>query len=91
MIRTKNLVLTSTAAQELTFYDAVEAPCTIIISNNSANKHVFVGGANVSTTNYGIMISHDNEPVTIKLPAFERLYAVSDNLDVACSVLVIEG
>lgn len=90
MIRTKNLTLATTPVQELTFYDAVEAPCTIIISNNSANKHVFIGGSNVSTTNYGIMLSHDSEPITIELPAFERLYAVGDNTDVACSVMVIE-
>jgi len=89
MIRTKNLVLGATA-QELTIYDEIDTPCTIIISNNSSNQHILVGNSSVTTTNYGFRLEHDSVPIQINLGAGDRLYAVGSNTAVDASVMIIE-
>ncbi len=92
MIRTK-LVTANATPVELSFADEVEAHYKIIITNTSANKHVLVGGPDVSLTNYGFRVEHDQPPVAIEnMPFTDRLYAISEDplQSISVAVMVIE-
>lgn len=90
MIRTRNYTLNNLTAVELTVPDAIDTPCTIIISNTSANKHMVIGNGNVSPTNYGIRLEHDAMPFSIELKKDHRLWAIGEDATVTCSVMIIE-
>lgn len=90
MIRTRNFTLDITAPVEITIPDEIDTPCTIIVSNTSANKHMVIGDSNVSPTNYGIRIEHDAMPLSIELKKDDRLWAIGEDATVTCSVMIIE-
>lgn len=90
MIRSRNLTLSPTVPTELTIPDAVEGPCTLIISNDNANKHIYIGNGNTSSTNYGLRLEHDVDPFTIELSSNDRLYAVGQDETTTVAVLIIE-
>jgi hypothetical protein len=92
MIRTK-LVTANATPVELSFPDEVQSYYKIIITNLSANKHILVGGPDVSLTKYGIRVEHDQPPVTIEgVPYNDRLYAISEDplQSISVAVMVIE-
>jgi hypothetical protein len=92
MYRVKNLTLNATPV-ELTIPDAVDSHYTIIISNTSNNKHILIGPSNVSTTNYGIRLGHDQAPLILENMSWkDRLYGISEDPTgtVTCAVMVIE-
>jgi hypothetical protein len=89
MYRVKNLTVNATA-QELTIPDGVESHYTIIITNTSNNKHILVGNASVSTTNYGIRIEHDSPPLILEnMPWTDRLYAICEDPTSTAGVAVM--
>ena len=55
----------------------------------SGNQTVFIGGANVTTSN-GFEL-HKNTHITIHIPERVQLYAVADNAGAVVSVLQIGG
>jgi hypothetical protein len=92
MYRVKNLTVNATP-QELTIPDAVDSHYTIIITNTSSNKHLLIGGADVSTTHYGIRLEHDQPPIILENMSWkDRFYGISEdpNATVNCAVMVIE-
>lgn len=90
MIRTRNYTLDSVTPVEITIADEIDTPCTLIVSNTSANKHLVIGNGNVSITNYGIRLEHDAMPLTIELKKDDRLWAIGEDATVTCSVMIIE-
>lgn len=92
MIRTKNLTANNSPV-ELGFTDQVESPYTLIITNLSANKHLLVGVAGMSLTNYGVRVEHDSPPLVIENIAHnDKLYAISEDplQNIPVSIMVIE-
>lgn len=92
MFRVKNLTLNNTP-QELGFSDVVDSHYTIVITNTSSNKHALIGDGNVSLTNYGIRIEHDQPPIILEnLQHKDRLYGISEDptQTVSLAVMVIE-
>lgn len=92
MYRVKNLTVNATA-QELTIPDAVESYYTIIITNVSSNKHILIGGSDISTTKYGIRVEHDQAPLILEnMPWTDRLYAICEdpNSTAGVAVMIIE-
>jgi len=90
MIRTRNYTLNNTTPVELTIEDEINVKSTLIISNTSANKHLVIGGPDVSATNYGIRLEHDAMPLSIDLYKDDRLWALGEDATVTCAVMVIE-
>jgi hypothetical protein len=90
MIRTRNYTLNNTTPVELTIEDEINVKSTLIISNTSANKHLIIGGSDVSLTNYGIRLEHDAMPLSIDLYKDDRLWALGEDNTVTCAVMVIE-
>lgn len=92
MYRVKNLTLNA-VAQELTIPDAVDSHYTIIITNTSNNKHILVGAADVSTTNYGIRIEHDSPPIILENMSWkDRFYGICEDptSTATCAIMIIE-
>lgn len=92
MVRTK-LVTANATPVEISFPDEVQSYYKIIITNLSANKHILVGGPDLSSTNFGIRIEHDQAPVTIdNVPYNDRLYVISEDplQSISVAVMVIE-
>lgn len=92
MYRVKNLTLNA-VAQELTIPDAVDSHYTIIITNTSNNKHILIGPSNVSTTNYGVRIEHDTQPLILENMSWkDKIYGICEDpaATVTCAVMVIE-
>lgn len=92
MIRTKLLTLNN-IPKELSFTDEVDSHYTIVISNNSANKHALIGTENISINNYGIRLEHDSQQLILENISFkDRLYGISEDptANVPVSVMVIE-
>jgi hypothetical protein len=93
MIRTKTVTANATPV-ELSFSNVgVRAHYKIIISNTSANKHLLIGGSNVSLTNYGMRAEHDQDPLVIEnIPYQDKIYAISEdpNSSITVAVMVIE-
>ena len=90
MIRTRNYTLDSVTPVEITIADEIDTPCTLIVSNTSANKHLVIGNGNVSITNYVVRLEHDAMPFSIELKKDDRLWAIGEDATVTCSVMIIE-
>lgn len=90
MIRTK-LVTANATPIELTFSNiSVRGHYKIIITNTSTNKHLLIGGSNVSLTNYGMRAEHDQAPVVIEnVPFQDKLYAISEDPNTSITVAVM--
>ena len=91
MIKTK-LVTANSVPVEISFPSPVRGHYKIIITNTSTNKHVLIGGSNISLTNYGVRADHDAPPVVIEnVPFQDSLYVISeDGTNIVVSVMVIE-
>jgi hypothetical protein len=91
MIKTK-LVTANATPVELSFASPVKGHYKIIITNTSANKHVLIGGSDLSLTNYGLRAEHDAPPVIIEnVPFQDSIYAISeDGSNITVAVMVIE-
>lgn len=57
--------------------NGVHSGIDITLQNVNAEAYVYIGGENVSTTNYGYRIAPDNA-WSIELPGQDALYAISD-------------
>lgn len=91
MFKTRNVTANATPVQ-LTFENPPYLTYSIIITNTSANKHLLVGDSNVSTTNYGFRVEHDQPPMTIEsIPWTDHFWAVSeDGSTIPVAVTIIE-
>lgn len=87
MIRTRNLLLTSTAV-EATVQDSVDAPNSIAIQNTSLIGNVYVGNASVTTTNYGYKL-FPSQAITMDIVPYEKIYIVGDSGTTA-AVLIMD-
>lgn len=68
--------LSNTTAVKLT-PNGVHSGMDITIQNVNETAYVYVGGAGVTTTNYGYRISPNNG-IAFELPETDNLYAISD-------------
>lgn len=85
MLRTMNLTLTSTPVQ-LTIFDEVDGPNTISIQNTDPSATLYLGGDDVSVSNYGIKLA-PGQLWSADLGAYDRLYAVGSG---TAAVLILE-
>ena len=68
--------LSNTEATRIT-PNGIHSGMDITLQNVNAEAYVYIGGENVSTTNYGYRIAPDNA-WSIELPGQDALYAISD-------------
>lgn len=68
--------LSNTGATRIT-PNGIHSGMDITLQNVNATAYVYIGGENVSTTNYGYRIAPDNA-WSIELPGQDALYAISD-------------
>ena len=68
--------LSNTTATRLT-PNGIHSGMDITLQNVNATAYVYIGGEDVSTTNYGYRISPDNA-WSVELPGQDALYAISD-------------
>lgn len=68
--------LSNTSATRLT-PNGVHSGIDITLQNVNETAYVYIGGADVSTTNYGYRIAPDNA-WSVELPGQDALYAISD-------------
>lgn len=87
MLRTRNITLSSTI-QQITIPDAVDAPNAISIQNTYDTGYAYLGGASVSSTNYGVRLA-PGQIFSADLSFYDKIYAVGDT-GVTIAVLVIE-
>lgn len=85
MLRTRNLTLSSTPTL-LTITDEIEKPNTISIQNTDASATVWLGGATVSQTSYGIKLA-PGQMWSADLGAYDKLYAIGT---ATIAVLILE-
>ena len=85
MLRTRNLTLSSSPTL-LTITDEVEKPNTVSIQNTDASATVWLGGATVSQTVYGIKLA-PGQIWSADLGAYDKLYAVGTG---TIAVLILE-
>ena len=85
MLRTRNLTLSSTPTL-LTFADEVDAPNTISIQNTDASATVYLGGATVSSSSYGVKLAA-GQIWSADLGAYDKLYATGT---AGVAVLILE-
>ena len=85
MLRTRNLMLTSTPV-ELTISDSVDSPNTISIQNTDASATLYLGGENVSSSSYGIKVVA-GQIWSADLGPFDKVYAVGSG---TVAVLILE-
>ena len=57
--------------------NGIHSGMDITLQNVNATAYVYIGGASVSTTNYGYRIAPDNA-WSVELPGQDALYAISD-------------
>lgn len=89
MFRVKNLTLNATP-QELTIPDAVDSHYTIIFSNTSANKHILIGGSDITTSHYGIRLEHDGAPLILENMSWkDRLYGICEDPTQTASIAIM--
>jgi hypothetical protein len=60
----------------------------ITIQNVNDSGYIYVGGSNVTTTNYGYRIP-TNSAISFELPGRDFLYAVSSASDMKAAVIII--
>ena len=87
MLRTKNLSLNGTAV-ELSIDDEVDGKNSLIVQNTSASGYVYIGGSDVTTSNYGYKLS-PLQSFAIELESFDKIYACGDSGTTA-SLLILE-
>ena len=85
MLRTRNLTLSSSPTL-LTITDEVENLNTVSIQNTDASATVWLGGATVSQTAYGIKLA-PGQIWSADLGAYDKLYAVGTG---TVAVLILE-
>jgi hypothetical protein len=85
MLRTRNLTLSSSPTL-LTITDEVEKPNTVSIQNTDASATVWLGGATVSQTVFGIKLA-PGQIWSADLGAYDKLYAVGTG---TIAVLILE-
>jgi len=74
MLRTRNLTLSSTPTL-LTITDGVDSPNTISVQNTDASATVYLGGATVSSSSYGVKLTA-GQIWSADLGAYDDIYAV---------------
>ena len=72
---------------EITIDDSINGVNTLVIQNINDSGYVYVGGYNVSDTDFGFKI-YPQQAFTVELRPLDKIYAVGDALDI--SVMVIE-
>ena len=85
MLRTKNLTLTSTPTL-LTTTDEIDTSNTISIQNTSESATLYLGGAAVSFSSYGVRLLA-GQIWSADLGAYDKLYAVGTE---TVAVLILE-
>lgn len=85
MLRTKNLTLTSTPTL-LTTTDEIDTSNTISIQNTSDSATLYLGGAAVSSSSYGVKLLA-GQIWSADLGAYDKLYAVGTG---TVAVLILE-
>ena len=85
MLRTRNLTLTSTPTL-LTTTDEIDTSNTVSIQNTSDSATLYLGGANVSSSSYGVRLSPE-QIWSADLGAYDKLYAVGTG---TVAVLILE-
>jgi hypothetical protein len=68
--------LSSTSATRLT-PNGIHSGMDITLQNVNAEAYIYIGGEDVSTTDYGYRIAPDNA-WSVELPGQDALYAISD-------------
>ena len=76
MITTRNLSLNSTPV-ELSVDTIVDTPTCLSVQNTSSTQFAYIGGPDVSSTNYGHKL-YPAQTFTIDLNPYDALYAVGD-------------
>jgi hypothetical protein len=87
MIRHQIKTLSLVSPTEITIDDSINGVNTLVIQNINDSGYVYVGGYNVSDTDFGFKI-YPQQAFTVELRPFDKIYAVGDALDI--SVMVIE-
>ena len=77
MITTRNLTLNSTPV-ELTVDTVIDTPTSISIQNTSNDKYAYIGGADVSSSNYGHKL-FPAQSFSIDVNPYDAIYAVGDS------------
>lgn len=85
MLRTQNLMLSSEPTL-LTIVDQIDSPNTISIQNTDSAEPIYLGGASVSSSSYGIKLSA-GQIWSADLGPYDKIYAVGNG---AVAVLVLE-
>jgi len=85
MLRTRNLILTSTA-QEITIDDMIDTSNTISVQNTDASAPVYIGNESVTSSNYGIKLSA-GQIWSADLGPNDQVYAVGTS---TASILILE-
>jgi len=84
MIRHALKTLSTTTPVELTIDDNINGVNTLIIQNISETAFVYIGGSNVSSSDYGFKL-YPKQAFTVELRPFDRIYAVgSQSFNIAC-------
>lgn len=65
----------------------VHSGCDITIQNVDSAEYVYIGGASVSTSNYGYRVSPNNA-ISFELPGKDALYAVASDDGVQAAVII---
>jgi hypothetical protein len=85
MLRTRNLTLSSTPTL-LTTTDEIDTSNTISIQNTSDSATLYLGGAAVSSSSYGVRLLA-GQIWSADLGAYDKLYAVGTG---TVAVLILE-
>jgi hypothetical protein len=85
MLRTRNLTLSSTPTL-LTTTDEIDTSNTISIQNTSDSETLYLGGAAVSSSSYGVRLL-SGQIWSADLGAYDQLYAVGTG---TVAVLILE-
>lgn len=76
MIRHSLKTLSTTTPVELSIDDNINGVNTLIIQNTSETEYVYIGGSNVSSSNYGFML-YPRQAFTAELRPFDKIYGVA--------------
>ena len=88
MIRHEIKAISNTIPVSIDIPNHIPVTYTLIIQNINADGYIYLGGSDVSSTNYGFRIS-PNQAFTIEMPASYFVYGIASAAGMTAAVMEI--
>ena len=88
MIKHNLATISNTSAVSLDISETVKSSFTLIIQNVNAAGYIYIGNAEVTSSNYGFRVS-PNQAFTIELPSSINLYAIASDTGMQAAIMEI--